>query len=263
MGQLLGFRHLQDQLKQELTVMSTKLMTGWAVAVAVTAFVAMGQSAFAQGLNATQQNEVVSIVRHETDKLSQQIHALTKLVQSQQAAPARAVRAQAAPGRVARTQAPAASTTLQMIKKHLSGPASKSASKGRSASKGKIDVNNYLQKLVDESKECEDRERFRKALKRLVDGEESGKCCNGSTRAWDYKDSRGNIDVNKLIECEIQHQRDLEDRGRLRQAFKRLLSGDECCEEKKETACVETNPSYSSVVYPSRSGSYWYPVCLE
>ena len=267
MGQLLEFRHLQEQLKQELTIMSKRLMTCWAVAV--TALVVMSQGALAQGLTSDQQREVLGMVQNETNKLSQQIHALTKLVQTQQAPRPQAPRPQAPRPQAPRAKAPRAqaprvqatstSTTLQVIKKHLSGQAS------RPASKGKVDVNNYLQELVDEAKEYEDRGQFRKALKRLVDGDDSDKCCNGSTRACDYKDSHGNIDVNKLIECEIQRQRDIEERVRLRQAFKRLLSGDECCDvEKKEQACVETYPYYSSnVVYRSRSGSVLYPVCLE
>jgi hypothetical protein len=133
---------------------------------------------------------------------------------------------------------------LKKLSSSTQSPA-KSSSKAKSKkAKGKIDVDGYLQNLVDEAEECEDRERFQKALKRLIDGDDCGKSGSGWGRSCDYKDSKGKIDLNKLIECEIQHQLDLEDRENLRKAFKRLLSDDEC-----KTECKTSGVSYSSTNY--------------
>jgi hypothetical protein len=230
-GQTLEFRHFDDQLKQELTVMSRKWMTYGVVALAVLAFSTQGVQA--QKLNKEQRKEVEQIVAKAKKEIGDKIDAskdeLAALIKSQKVPSDEAERTfEGAPS----------AATLQLIAASFAGTTEPTAT-----SNGKVDVNNYLQKLVEDAKEREDRERFRKALRRLVDGDDSAKSCDGWGRSCNYTVD-GKIDVNLLIECEIQHQRDLEERTRLREAFKRLLSGDEC-----KTECKTSGVSYSSSNY--------------
>ncbi len=231
--------------------MSRNLVTGCGAAFAV--LLISGQCVFAQKLSDEQRDEVKSIVAETEKKLGEQIKASTNelaaLIKSQRSDPS--------PAQSQSAEVPS-STTLQLLTASLVGH-TPSPVVG-----GKVDVNKYLQDLVNDAKACEDRERLRNAFRSLV----SDETCNGCRRPCDYKDPKtGNIDVNKLLQCEIDHQLELENRARFRKAFKQLLSGDDCCEEKceekKEQACNQTSTYYSPVVFESPSWSYYRPICVD
>lgn len=228
--------------------MSRSFVTTCGAALAV--MLISGQSVFAQKLSKQQRDEVKSIVAETEKKLGEQIEASTNKL----AALIKAQRSDPAPVQTQPEQV-SSNATLQLLAASLVG-STPSPLVG-----GKVDVNKYLQDLVDDAKACEDRERFRSAFRSLVSDDD----CTGCRRPCDYKDPvTGKIDVNKLLQCEIDHQLEIENRARFRKAFKQLLSGDDCCEEKKkEQACNPTSTHYSPVVFESPSWSYYRPICVD
>ena len=232
--------------------MSKNVVTGCGAALAV--LLISGQCVFAQKLSDEQRDEVKSIVAESEKKLGEKIDEST----NELAALIKAQRSDPAPVQSQSAQI-SSNTTLQMLAASLVGN-TPSPVVG-----GKVDVNKYLQDLVNDAKACEDRERFRSAFRSLVSDDDCDNACKGCRRTCDYKDPvTGKIDVNKLLQCEIDHQLEIENRARFRKAFKQLLSGDDCCEEKKkEQACSQTSNHYSPVVLESPSWSYYRPICVD
>ena len=203
--------------------MSKKWLACWAMALTV--LVSCGQSLFADGLDKEEREEVSKIVAHEIHKAAPEI----------------------------------AKMVIGALKEAHHTPAPKPGPKPG--------LNDALEDLLKEQERCDDREKLAKVIRRLVgtaDG--SAACtsgCYGLSFDCNYRRPDGSIDFGKFIECEVRQQELIEERQKLGNALKRLISGNECCDGKKEQACIETSPYYSPVVYRSSAGTYLRSICVE
>lgn len=252
------------------------------VAIALTVLVAANGGALAEsgksgakksktqsGLNDTQRQEVQTIVNGAKEELLNQIEKGNEKLAALITASGRKAEAAGTVNELASATALSEPTKLKVLQaaiQQVSG-----ASTNASSSTGGVEFEKYLQEALDKAKQCEDRDRVRKALRCVIgvgDGTKaSGSCCDAWPAACKYTNPDGTIDVNALLKCEIQRQVDIENRAKLRKAFNRLLSDDKCCEDRcteTKPTCKQTSyyaPSYSSVVL--ERPAYYHPICFE
>ncbi len=240
-GQTLEFRHFDDQLKQELTVMSRKWMTCMAMAAVVLATSVAGNSAFAEGKERGDRGRPAA--RGQRDR-----------------GPSRRAPEHAAPKHRAPEHA--------APKHHPPGNAKRGGNYGGGPFANYFGPKNdrapELEKVLDmilrHQDRDEDRAKLGAALKSLIDG--NGSSSLGYGYHGSYRNRYGRLDINTAVNYELRRQQLLEDRKKLGDALKSLIK-DASSSEKCETESVGSYspnycpPGYAPVVLESATPSYY------
>ncbi|MFT5091714.1 MAG: hypothetical protein ACI93T_000528 [Porticoccaceae bacterium] len=189
-GQTLEFRHFDDQLKQELTVMSRKLMACLAMTSIV--LTSSGRDSIADGLDDKAKKQVAEIVAKEIANLLQKgdenseqkkqrpiLHsALDEVLEEAQRSEERAKLGNALKRLIASSDG---STTCD------SGCFGTSLLVTYRRANGSIDFGEFIEHEVRQQELIEERQKLGKALKRLISGDECK--TEGKTSGVSYSSS--------------------------------------------------------------------------